>query len=177
MNLTAKLLVSALIVAILISSVLLYRQDASFKAQSERLTQLEQKVRVSTETNSKVEQVVSLENQGKCAAQAKNAFQEMGFKPSDIAGYENHYDARLGKCFILVESTDTISPKTIMTHRTLFDAFEGRSYGEYAWRSEENKKYWEVAPFVCRVDSPTGEPQKCKTDDEFKELVKIYMGG
>jgi hypothetical protein len=55
------------------------------------------------------------------------------------------------------------------------DAFEGKSYAEYAWKSEKGKKYWEVKPFVCKVTLPSGEKKDCASSDEFDDLVKVYM--
>ena len=41
--------------------------------------------------------------------------------------------------------------------------------------SVEGKKYWEVPPLQCQVVLPSGEEQRCKSDDEFKDLIKLYM--
>ncbi len=99
----------------------------------------------------------------------------MGYKPKHLAGYENHYNTKLNECFIMVQNTDATYAPTIWTHKSLFDAYEGKTYGEYSWHTVKNKKYWEVPPFMCRVVSPSGADQFCKSDDEFQELIKIYM--
>jgi hypothetical protein len=117
----------------------------------------------------------SLELQEKCAAQANRTFKDMGYKPNAIAGYENHYNDKMNKCFMEVGNTDTTSPPTIWTFRSLLDAYEGKSYAEYSWHTDKKKKYWEVPPFSCRVSSLSGEDQYCKSEDEYKKLIKIYM--
>jgi hypothetical protein len=99
----------------------------------------------------------------------------VSYKPKDMAGYENHYNAKLNKCFILTQSTSTNFAPTIWTYKSLFDAFEGKSYGEYAWHTVKNKKFWEVPPFQCKVLLQSGEEQICKSDEEFQELTKSYM--
>jgi hypothetical protein len=99
----------------------------------------------------------------------------MGYKPKDIAGYENHYNTKLNKCFIMVQNTDATYSPTIWTHKSLFDAYEGKAYGDYSWHTVKNKRYWEVPPFMCKVVLPTGEEHWCKSDEEFDELIKVYM--
>src|SRR5207253_10348638 len=85
------------------------------------------------------------------ADQAKNAFQDLGYKSTALAGYENHYNAVLNRCFVKVSNIDSTNPKMIWTHWTVFDAFEGKVYGEYHWHTEEGKNYSEVRPFQCKV--------------------------
>jgi hypothetical protein len=92
-------------------------------------------------------------------------------------GYVNHYNEKMNGCFMVISSTDTkTSPGRIFTNVTLVDAFEGKAFGNYAWQSDPVKKYWEVAPFLCDVTLPSGEKKACKSDVEFKELIKVYMG-
>src|SRR5712691_9516318 len=111
---------------------------------------------------------------------AKKTFQDMGYKPNDLAGFENHYNPRLNKCFVQVTHTDASNPKMIWTHRTVLDAFEGKVYGEYHWHTDPVKKYWEVPPFQCKVVPLAGEASipasekfsNCKSEDEFNELIE-----
>jgi hypothetical protein len=70
----------------------------------------------------------SLELQGKCAEQSRKFFQEAGYTPKDLAQYEDHYNPKLNKCFVLFESTDAkTTPGVIWTNRDLYDAFEGKN--------------------------------------------------
>ena len=64
----------------------------------------------------------------------------------------------------------------IWTHRTVFDPFEEKVYGDYHWHTDPVKKYWEVPPFQCKVVLLIGDDHICKSDDEFKDLIKTYMG-
>jgi hypothetical protein len=57
----------------------------------------------------------------------------------------------------------------------LFDAYEGKTYGEYNWHTVKDKKYWEVPPFMCKVVLPSGDDKLCTSDNEFDELIKTYM--
>jgi hypothetical protein len=69
----------------------------------------------------------------------------LGYKTGDLAGYTNHYNSELKKCFILVETTDAkTTPGTIWTNKFLSDAHERKVYGAYSWRTDKVKKYWEV---------------------------------
>jgi hypothetical protein len=152
--------------------VLAYRQSATIYAQQAELAALGSQVSAGKERANSA----SLDLQAKCSAEARKTFAESGFKASDGAGYENHYNTKLNRCFVDVQN---IKPDAtvIWTYRNVFDAFEGKQYGTYAWRTEGGKKFWEVAPVICEVTSPTGERQFCHSDEEFSKLVKVYMGG
>jgi hypothetical protein len=75
-----------------------------------------------------------------------------------------------------MEDTDAeLAPGSTIITKTLSDAFEGKGYGSYMWRSDPVKKYWEVRPFVCSVKLPSGEEKACTSTEEFDELAKYYM--
>ncbi len=82
----------------------------------------------------------------------------------------------MNKCFIEVESNDwKTAPGTVFTSRVVSDAFEGKVYAHYLWRSDKVKKYWEVPPLQCAVTLPSGEEKNCHSSDEFDALVKEYL--
>lgn len=166
-----KVFAGILILAIVGLAFQLHRQQLTIREQQVRLSELTAQLAVSeTKARSNL-----LDYQGKCADQARKAFNDLGFKPNDMAGYENHYNAKLNKCFVSVQNTDAKYAPTIWTHKTLFDAYEGRTYGDYHWHTVKDKKYWEVPPFMCKVVRPSGDDQYCKSDDEFEKLIKTYM--
>ena len=149
----------------------------------QRIAELQQQV---ADLNQKLTQVTAqnaqlsgrknadtLDQQGKCAQQARSDFEEWGWKNKENSDFVSHYSATLDKCFIQTQNTDGNGE---FFWRHLFDAYGGEEYGEYAWQRQNGKKYWEVRPFVCHVISPTGETQYCESEDEFQELAKVYMG-
>lgn len=146
------------------------KQRATIAEQQEQLTDLKARL----ETRSKVS---SLDLQEKCARQAYEQFRQSGWDKEPTAGFSNHYDETLNKCFVLIENTDAkTAPGTIWTNKTLVDAFEGKVFGTYSWHTVKNKKYWEVPPFECKAALPSGEEKICKSPAEFDELIKPYMG-
>jgi hypothetical protein len=167
MKLTFALLFVALIV-----------MGAFLRSQSARIGELERAIQ---QLNSRLDEktaTVSLEFQTKCSEQARKVFADLGYNKNQLAGYENHYNSQMNKCFIQVQNMDTkTSPGTIGTYRNVFDAFEGKEYGAYAWYTKKGKQYWEVPPFQCEVTLPSGEKKSCHSDGEFTELVKVYMEG
>lgn len=166
-----KVTVAVLVVAVVAMAVLFRSQSASIRA----LEQAIQKLNVNAPEKATT---AGLELQAKCSEQARKAFADLGYPKNQMASYENHYSPQMNKCFIHAQNTDTkIDPETIWTYRSVFDAFEGKDYGTYAWHTEKDKKYWEVPPFQCEVTLPSGEKKLCHSDVEFTELVKIYMEG
>ena len=147
-----------------------YLQTASIKELQKEAATLAAKIEERTKTG-------NLDLQQKCAAQAHTQFVQSGFEKQAMAGYVNHYNEKANSCFMVISSTDTrTSPGRIFTNLMLLDAFEGKVFGNYAWQSDPAKKYWENPPFMCDVTLPSGEKKQCKSDAEFRELIKVYMG-
>lgn len=118
----------------------------------------------------------SIAVQSQCAKQARLAWLDMGFTSKDLASYQNHFNVRLKKCMVYLQ-TQTYSGSVGIEMGTVFDAFENRDYGKYMWKNSTEKKYYEVAPLACDVESSTGESQTCHSKDEFEQMIKVYMEG
>jgi hypothetical protein len=164
----ATTILLALAVAIL--GAFAYSQSLATKDQQTKLAQLATAVHEKAKTG-------NLDLQQKCAAQAHAQYVQSGWGKDPSAGFVNHYNEKMNSCFMVISSTDTkISPGNVFMNFTLVDAFEGKVFGNYIWRSDPVKKYWEVKPFMCDITLPSGEKKVCHSDAEFKELIKVYMG-
>ncbi len=118
----------------------------------------------------------TLDAQAKCAQQARVEFNAQGWSKSDMATFTNHYNQKLNKCFMETVVVHQSEPFVPNTYRTVIDAFEGKVYTDYFWENTEGKKYWEVAPFECKVTTVAGEEVRCKTAEEYEALIKQFMG-
>ncbi len=128
----------------------------------------------------------SLDQQERCAQQAKRAYAELdaennaeiqkkNLKTVIISGnYQSHYNMKLGKCLMLVERSDMLDAQSITTAYVM-DANEHRMYAVYVWMSREGKKYWEVPPMACDLTPSLREKRFCKTREEFDEFAAPYM--
>lgn len=158
-----NVLMALLVVAVGVLSLIIH-------SQSTRISVLQRR----TAADQKAPQVASMEQQSQCAKQATTAFKQSGWSTSKLADATNHYNARLGKCF--VEITDTTIENGHPSHSDIVsDAFEGKVYGSYEWINVTNKQFWEVPPTECEVIMPSGETKYCKSSDEFEELARVYM--
>ena len=166
-----KLSAAILAVVVIVLGLQLHRQQLTIREQQVRLTEITAKIATS-EVNAKS---ILLGYQEKYAEQARKAFNDLGYKPNDMAGYENHYNTKLNKCFVFVQNTDATHQPTIWTYKTLFDAYDGKTYAVYSWHTVKDKKYSEVPPFTCKVVLPSGDDKLCESDSEFDELIKTYM--
>jgi hypothetical protein len=146
-----------------------YHQGASLGEQRRLVQELTMRLEAGTKTS-------NLDLQEKCSLQARQEFTQSG-RNKQLASYINHYNSKLNKCFIVIESSvgDT-------TTKFLSDAFEGDIYANYEWRVDKGKKYWEVPPSVCTVtiyskqDPQDSSPWFCHSSDEFDELINhFYM--
>jgi hypothetical protein len=141
-----------------------------------RIAQLEKQVSDLQVQLKQQKETATLDLQEKCAKQARSEFNQLGWGKDPTALFTNHYNAKLNKCFMEIQNTDLkTSPGDIFTNRTLFDAFEGKPYGQYIWKSDDVKKYWEVPPKYCRLYSEDGKEQLCHSTEEYEAWVKKYM--
>ncbi|MBI4201069.1 MAG: hypothetical protein HY531_02120 [Chloroflexi bacterium] len=129
-----------------------------------------------------LQEAADLDLQAKCAKQAREQFRDdaviKGWAKEPMGGFTNHYSKKLKRCFMRVENTTMIGSDVIGAHRYVFDAFEGKLYGEYSsyvGKTDIGKKGGEVAPVSCKVTSPSGEVIFCHSYGEFEELTKPYM--
>jgi len=114
----------------------------------------------------------TIEQQAKCAERAYKDFDDWGFKVKENADVVSHYNHTLDRCFVQFQNT---AARMMFTSINLFDAYGGKQYGEYEWKKDEHKSDWEVAPFVCSVTPPSGKEKYCHSDDEYKEMVRVYL--
>jgi hypothetical protein len=171
-----------IIIAIAIACILIHSFKVAGQVSEEQSNQqaIELKRQVAelkgqvAELNAKLaEQTKSstLDQQAKCADRAYKDFDEWGFKAKEGSDFVGHYNANLDRCF--VQFQDSFAG---FFHRELFDAYSGKQYGEYGWQRREDKKYWEVPPYSCDIVLLSGGRKYCKSDDEFQDLAKVYMG-
>jgi hypothetical protein len=127
----------------------------------------------------------SLSQQKVCAEEARKAFNKSYKAEQDGVSYEftSHYDTQLNVCYILVHgsgsshsSGDANSNPSPYVSYSLFDAIEGRTYGQYVWINSTQKKYWEVPPMMCEVKPRGTDKMLCHSDDEFDQLIDKYFG-
>lgn len=153
-----------LIVWVLISSFLLWICSIDWKDEKDKkIGELERQVQ---ELKNK-DQLTNLDLQDKCAKKAKEFFTEQYTDEKDYS-YENHFNKKLNKCFVVIYSTK-VSWEIIWTHKSIFDAYEWKTYADYSWHTVKDKKYWEVKPIVCQIWD-----WYCTTTEEFDEGIKKY---
>jgi hypothetical protein len=161
-------LLALLLVAVVVLSFVTFSERSALRQQQDRVRQLNAELKESTSKS------MTFERQGKCAQQAREEFRSEGWEKRETAGFTNHFNSKLNKCFMEIEDTD-VKQGTLITSKTLSDAFEGKVYANYICSSDKKKKYWEVPPLECDVTLPTGEKKICHSSDEFDELIKVYM--
>jgi hypothetical protein len=164
-----KTAIAFLVLAVAVLCSFAYSQNAGLQQQQKEVKQLQAKLDAISKT-------APIELREKCARQAREEFKLYGWDKEAMAGVLNHYDLKLDKCFMMIQSADAKSVRgTIITSKNLYDAFEGKEYGSYIWSTQKDKKYWEVPPLACKVTLPSGQEKVCHSSDEFDELVKQYM--
>ena len=124
------------------------------------------------------------DDQERCAAQARKAFQEWENLSKKVplvetlsSDYESHYNTKIRKCLIVISGMSTLATGvgSVITSVTLMDAaYEHYFYAYYIGISSPTKK--EVAPLDCEL-IPTSSPEKklCANRHEFDAFVAGYM--
>ncbi len=147
---------------------------------TDRIAKLEKE---NADLKAKVEKQSAAENfdlQAKCSKDARIWFNEnwSGSKKALFLDFTNHYEAKLNKCFILVEyhlNSDKGAPGEYLwvNDVNLYDVYENSKYGEFV-----EDHYTHTKPTVSigqEVTTCEVYGTKCKASDEFYKLVGPYM--
>ncbi|MBR0752724.1 hypothetical protein JQ604_11060 [Bradyrhizobium jicamae] len=102
------------------------------------------------------------ELQERCGKRAEQIF-EKDFPVGERKGleqFENHYNVRLNRCFMLEENTMTMK-----------DAGASKSYKLLTLVDvNDNKVYGSFGPLNCDVQN-----SPCKSEQEFRSLIRQFM--
>ena len=165
-------LIFLLLVAVAVLGYQVHSQNAALADQQRRITELNSRLEAKSQT-------ASLELQEKCSKQARSDFEEYGWKKEAFASFTNHYNEKMNKCFILIQSATPSSNSrdgTISINKYLFDAFEEKQYGSYScWEFRHQKDQKKDQIVDCKATLPSGQEQVCRSSYEFDEIVKLYM--
>ncbi|MDQ2954571.1 MAG: hypothetical protein M3R18_06515 [Pseudomonadota bacterium] len=102
------------------------------------------------------------ELQERCGKRAAEIF-EKDFPQGERKGlelYENHYSIRFNKCFLLEENTLIMRDQGKTTSTKLLTLIDVNA----------NKIYGSFSPLNCDV-----QDTKCRSEQEFRELIRQYM--
>jgi hypothetical protein len=121
--------------------------------------------------------LVDLDTQAKCATAAK-VFFNSNWLPHDpktiLLDYTNHYNKKVGKCFIMVEwhFNDSAIDGSWFNVEEVHDVFENNQYARFSERHSldvvtHDQKHQLVA---CDVDG-----RKCTSNDEFVTRTAHFM--
>jgi hypothetical protein len=105
-----------------------------------------------------------------CAQRFKEEYGKEGiYSDKDSKGlrsYNSHYNAKLDKCFILIE--DTSYPPVVSRQKLLLDIIENKIYGEFYAFSVDKKGLYDITQ--CQV-----QRKPCKSEQEWDSLIKPFM--
>ena len=162
-----KNLLAILLVAVLALTYKLYVVSDQTKQNATQIITIQNKINGFTKT-------ADLDLQAKCSKQASFMFNELGYNKSgnfgSLSSYQSHYNNKFNKCFL---SIYYVEGKFV--NQSVIDAYEQKVFATYMWTGQEGKKYWEVAPVLCKSMPETSSEKTCKSDNEYKEFVKSFM--
>ena len=107
-----------------------------------------------------------------CSKSAADFYNGSTWADSNVsAGYDNHFNPKLDKCFILVKTANSLGG-SLFLYRVLMNVNGGTNsaLGEYDKEVPKGVADYMVKPFVCRMLD-----KNCQTDEEFDSFVKSYM--
>lgn len=112
--------------------------------------------------------VATLQQQKLCADQADKSFKESGFSDGQST-FTNHFDPAAGLCYIEVTTRRSFGQK-LGYSLLIYDAFEGRVYGDFSSLSLDPK------PIECSL-KPRDLPEvACTSSEEFNDFALKHFG-
>ena len=110
------------------------------------------------------------EREQQCSTRAEHFFNGSSWSEKNTgAWYENHFNSRLNRCYILVNSR-TSQGNSVFLYRVLMDVNDGKDIARYSKEVPYGKADYEGKPFVCALLE-----KFCQTDEDFDAFVKSYM--
>jgi len=142
---------------------------------SDRISKLEKQNQELMADIKKDHAVADYDLQAKCARDSKAWFNEnwRADKDTVLLTYTNHYNKSENKCFILVEYHYSYMQNTWVNDMTLWDLYENSKYGTYSETHISYPKpeyHTDNNVVLCEMLD-----RKCKTLDEFNNLVRPYL--
>jgi hypothetical protein len=117
-----NVVISLLVVALGALGFFAYHQETSLREQRHLVQELTAKVQeLPAKLATTTKKTTNLDLQQKCATQASKVFALSGWDKEPMAGFTNHYNSEMDKCFVLVGNTsqDKKRPGTFIESRTL----------------------------------------------------------
>jgi len=109
-----------------------------------------------------------------CSKRAEAIFNESNWGGPEVfsSGYENHFNQKLNKCFMLVTVNSNGLDGSLFFSKTLFDVNAGTQSSLGHWNKQVPRGVadYSVKPFACGMLD-----EYCQTDEEFDAFVKTYM--
>jgi len=81
-----------------------------------------------------------------------------------LINYTYHYNKKMNKCFVLLETTNYKNNEAVSNIKELWDINENENYGKFFKYVKDDK------PFACKVAN-----KRCHSEYAFDSLVKPYM--
>lgn len=157
--------IALLLISVVALGLLLYRQTVALREQRRQVQELHAKL-------DSLSKAAGFDLQAKCADQALLAWKAGGWDRKKLATYSNHYNEKLKKCFMQIETTTEESGADV-TFETVTDPFESKGYAEFIWKVDH--KSGDSKSMRCSAILPSGETIACTSPEEFDELIKQYM--
>jgi hypothetical protein len=149
---------------------------ASGFENGQRISRLEMQTQELTAEVKKFTAAGDYDFQAKCSRDAKGWFNEKWprDKATILLDYTNHYQKASNKCFILVEYHYSMGPNgSWVNDMMLYDVYENAKYGNFGQHNFVYLKpeyHSESLLLTCELLGT-----KCKTIDQFNDLVRPYM--
>jgi hypothetical protein len=111
----------------------------------------------------------TLSLQRMCAIQSEKYFKDnRDTRAFFVSSYTNHYNAKMNRCFVHLQTLDASPGDNSLTIETLTDAFEGVDYGSEVSRDNGSK-------ILCSLTPPHEPPVRCRSFKEWNDFVDRYM--
>ncbi|HVO68032.1 MAG TPA: hypothetical protein VMT12_16265 [Syntrophales bacterium] len=81
-----------------------------------------------------------------------------------LINYTYHYNKKMNKCFVLLETTNYKNNEAVSNNKELWDINENENYGRFFKYVKDDK------PFACKVAN-----RRCTSEYVWNSLIKPYM--
>jgi len=114
-----------------------------------------------------------------CSDRSQRYFTVLGYSESEAKNgtnttFRDHYNIRLGRCLMTMDSTSYIKGDEIV-QKNLIDTDEKTDFGQYAWTSSIKKRPYDVFLLQCKMSPPAKAETVCHSTEEYDNYINHML--
>jgi hypothetical protein len=115
-----------------------------------------------------------IDHQKQCELDAREHFRQLGWDNDPLARFTQHYNKRLKRCVIVIDTVLANTEAGVVVTHQLGDT-HGRDYAAFISIGPPSAASARDSSLMCEITMSSGDAVECGSFAEFEEFVRAYM--